>query len=192
MFWPQSTTNSIVKVRCGASAIAAVAEMVMNKVSVACLAVMAAAAWSAPAAAMYGDAAACARGDTAVLVRVDGFKEREGTLRVQIYGSNPSDFLAKGKKLRRIDVPVARGGRMDVCVALPGPGNYAVAVRHDLDGNGKSGWSDGGGFSRNPKISLLHLKPSYSDVAIQVGNGVRPVDVTLMYRSGLSIGPVRS
>jgi uncharacterized protein (DUF2141 family) len=165
--------------------------MVMKKVLVACIAVMAAAAWSAPAAAVYGDTAACARGDTAVLVRVDGFKEREGTLRVQIYGSNPSDFLAKGKKLRRIDVPVARAGRMDVCVALPGPGNYAVAVRHDMDGNGKSGWSDGGGFSRNPRISLLHLKPDYRDVVIQVGRDVRPVDVTLMYRSGLSIGPVR-
>lgn len=191
MFWPQSSTKSKAKVRCGASAITAVAEMVMKKVSVACLAVMAAAAWSAPAAAMYGDTAACARGDTAVLVRVDGFKEREGTLRVQVYGSNPADFLAKGKKLRRIDVPVSRSGRMDVCVALPAPGAYAVAVRHDLDGNGKSGWSDGGGFSRNPRISLLRLKPNFNDVVIQVGHYVRPVDVTLLYRNGLSIGPAR-
>lgn len=191
MFWPQSSTKSKAKVRCGASAITAVAEMVMKKVSVACLAVMAAAAWSAPAAAMYGDTAACARGDTAVLVRVDGFKEREGTLRVQVYGSNPADFLAKGKKLRRIDVPVSRSGRMDVCVALPAPGAYAIAVRHDLDGNGKSGWSDGGGFSRNPRISLLRLKPNFNDVVIQVGHNVRPVDVTLLYRNGLSIGPAR-
>lgn len=191
MFWPQSATNSWVKVRCGASAIAAYAEMVMKKVAVAFLAAVTAAAWTAPAAAVLGDVAACERGDSAVLVRVDGFKERQGMLRVQIYGSNPADFLAKGKKLRRVDVPVARAGRMDVCVGLPGPGNYAVAVRHDLDGNGKSGWSDGGGFSRNPRVSLLHLKPSYNDVAIQVGRGVRTVDVTLMYRSGLSIGPVR-
>ncbi|WP_046348456.1 DUF2141 domain-containing protein [Sphingomonas changbaiensis] len=163
----------------------------MKKVWVACVAGLATAAWSAPAAAMYGDSEACARGDTAVLVRVDGFKEREGTLRVQIYGSNPADFLAKGKKLRRIDVPVAKTGRMEVCVALPAPGAYAVAVRHDMDGNGKSGWSDGGGFSRNPKLSLFHLKPSYNDVAIEVGRGVRPVDVRLLYRNGLSIGPAR-
>jgi uncharacterized protein (DUF2141 family) len=190
MFWPQSATNFWIKVRCGAPAIAACAEMVMKKVAVAFLGMLTA-AWAAPAAAMVGDVAACARGDSAVLVRVSGFKERQGMLRVQIYGSNPSDFLAKGRKLRRIDVPVAKAGRMDVCVALPGPGNYAVAVRHDLDGNGKSGWSDGGGFSRNPRISLLHLKPSYNDVVIQVGRGVRPVDVTLLYRSGLSIGPAR-
>jgi uncharacterized protein (DUF2141 family) len=165
--------------------------MVMKKVSVALVAACAAAMWSTPGAAgMLGDAAACAQGDSAVLVRVEGFKAHRGTLRVQIYGSNPADFLAKGKKLRRVDVPVASAGRMDVCVEVPGPGNYAVAVRHDLDGNGKSGWSDGGGFSRNPDISLLHLKPNYRDVVIQVGRGVKPVNVTLNYRRGLSIGPI--
>lgn len=162
----------------------------MRKVAVAFLAAISAAAWAGPAVAMLGDADACARGESAVLVRVNGFKEREGTLRVQVYGSNPADFLAKGKKLKRIDVPVAKAGRMDVCVSLPGPGNYAVAVRHDVDGDGKSSWSDGGGFSRNPRISLLRLKPRYEDVAIEVGRGVRPVDVTLLYRSGLSIRPV--
>lgn len=143
-------------------------------------------------AALVGDVGACARGDSAVLVRVDGFKARQGILRVQVYGSNPADFLAKGKKLKRVDLPVARSGRMEVCVDLPAPGNYAIAVRHDMDGNGKSGWNDGGGFSRNPEISLTHLRPSYREVVIQVGRGVRPVDVTLNYRRGLSIGPVAS
>lgn len=164
----------------------------MKKVAVG-FAGLAAALIGAPVAgAPLGEVEACARGESAVLVRVEGFKVRSGTLRVQIYGGNPADFLAKGKKLRRIDLPVARSGRMDVCVDLPGPGNYAVAVRHDVDGNGKSGWNDGGGFSRNPDISLAHLKPSYREVVIQVGRGVRPVDVTLNYRRGLSIGPVVS
>ena len=191
MFWPQSITNSPIKVRWDPIAIAATFWMVMKKVSVALLALIGAIAPVAPAAAgMLGDVEACARDESAVLVRVDGFKVRAGALRVQIYGSNPADFLAKGKKLARVDVPVARAGRMDVCVALPGPGNYAVAVRHDADGNGKSGWSDGGGFSRNPSISLFNLKPNYRDVVIQVGRSVRTVDVTLMYRKGLSIGPV--
>lgn len=162
----------------------------MKKVLVASAAAFAAALVSTPAsAAPAGDAGACARGDSAVLVRVGGFKAPRGMLRVQVYGSNPADFLAKGKKLRRVDVPVS-GGRIDVCVDLPGPGNYAVAVRHDSDGNGKSGWNDGGGFSRNPKISLVNLKPSFNDVVIQVGRGVRVVDVVLNYRRGLSIGPV--
>lgn len=165
--------------------------MVMKKVAIASVLAATFAGWSAQApAAVAGDAAACAREDSAVLVRVGGFKAQRGMLRVQIYGSNPADFLAKGKKLRRVDVPVA-GGRMNVCVDLPGPGNYAVAVRHDMDNNGKSGWNDGGGFSRNPRISLVHLRPSFNDVVIQVGRSVRIVDVTLNYRQGLSIGPVK-
>jgi uncharacterized protein (DUF2141 family) len=165
--------------------------MVMKKVAIALALLGSGASWSAAApAAIAGDAAACARGDSAVLVRVQGLKAPRGMLRVQIYGSNPADFLAKGKKLKRIDVPASEG-RVDVCVDLPGPGNYAVAVRHDLDNNGKSGWNDGGGFSRNPRISLVHLRPSFNDVVIQVGRGVRPVDVTLNYRQGFSIGPVK-
>lgn len=114
-------------------------------------------AQTAEAAPLLGpDAAVCRRGDSpSVLVHIPAFKQRTGKLRVQIYGSNPADFLAKGKWLRRVDLPVAHSGAMDVCVALPRPGNYAVAVRHDLDGNGKSGWSDGGGFSRNPSLAVL-------------------------------------
>ena len=157
---------------------------------VAMLALMASAA---PAQAALGpDAPSCRAGatDPAVLVNVTGFKHRGGKLRVQLYGSNPSDFLAKGKKLRRIDLPVTDSGTMKVCVAVPRAGNYAIAVRHVADGNGKSGWNDGGGFSRNPKISLVDLKPSYKEVAIPVGNGVKPVDVVLNYRQGLKIGPV--
>ncbi len=128
----------------------------------------------------------------AVLAKVDGFKARTGNLRVQVYGGNPEDFLAKGRYVKRIDLPVTRAGAMEVCVALPGPGNYAVAVRHDVDGSGKSGWNDGGGFSRNPHISLFDLKPDYDKVVIAVGERAKPVDIVLNYRTGLSIGPVKA
>lgn len=146
----------------------------------------------ARAMALGPEAGACAGGKPAVLVRVEGFKQRTGTLRVQLYGDRAEDFLAKGKRLKRIDLPVTAAGTMDVCLALPAGGTYAVAVRHDLDGNGKSGWSDGGGFSRNPDISIMNLKPKYRDVAITVGADVRTIDVVLNYRRGLSIGPVKS
>lgn len=146
----------------------------------------------AQAAALGPEATMCRPGaeTAAVLVRVMGFKARTGTLRVQIYGENPADFLAKGRKLKRIDLPVTAAGAMDVCVALPHPGNYAVAVRHDVDGSGKSGWNDGGGFSRNPRLSLASLKPRYEDVVIGVGDAPRAIDVTLNYRQGLSIKPI--
>ena len=147
----------------------------------------------APAAAQYGpDAAACRSGGgatgSAILVNVSGFRERAGNIRVNVYGSNPSRFLARGQYVRQINVPVARGGNMPVCVAVPGPGRYAVAVRHDHDGDGND-WQDGGGFSRNPRVTLLNMRPSYDRVAFNVGRGVAGVNVTLLYRYGLSIRP---
>jgi uncharacterized protein (DUF2141 family) len=147
-----------------------------------------------PAAAALGpDAGACrtGSGQAAVLVNVAGFKARTGRIRVQLYGADPSDFLAKGKKLRRIDLSVPAKGAVPICVAVPRPGRYAIAVRHDVNGNGRSGdWSDGGGFSRNPRISLLRLKPRHRDAVINVGTGVTPIQVLLNYRRGLSVGPV--
>jgi uncharacterized protein (DUF2141 family) len=138
------------------------------------------------------DAAACRPGvaGPAALVRIYGFKNRGGMLRVQLYGNNPDDFLEKGKKLKRIELPVTASGDMNVCVDLPRYGEYAIAVRHDRDGNGKSGWNDGGGFSGNPKLSLTNLKPSYEDVSFTARQGVTVVDVVMNYRSGLSIKPV--
>src|SRR5438128_12205000 len=145
----------------------------------------------APAAAQLGpDAAACRGNGQAVLVTVNGFRARTGNIRVAIYGSDPRRFLARGQTLRKINVPVTGAGPMRICVALPGPGRYAVAVRHDVNGNNARGdWSDGAGFSRNPRISLTNLRPNYNNVAITVGRGVTPVNVVLLYRFGLSIRP---
>jgi uncharacterized protein (DUF2141 family) len=142
------------------------------------------------AQAMGPDAAACRAGGTGILVIVDGFRQRTGSVRVALYGSNPASFLQRGQTLRKIDLPVSRSGPMQICVAVPQPGRYAIAVRHDLDGNGHSGWNDGGGFSRNPRISLMSLRPSYGSVAINAGRGVTPVNVVLNYRFGFSIRPV--
>lgn len=141
------------------------------------------------AAPLGPDAARCGTGP-ALLVGVTGLKSRTGTVRVQLYGDDPAQFLAKGAKLRRIEVPV-NATAMDVCVALPGPGRYAVAVRHDANADKKSGWNDGGGFSRNPRIKLTSLKPRHSQVAFDVAGGIHRVPVVMQYRQGLSIGPLR-
>jgi len=157
------------------------------------LAMSAAAAPARAQEVLGADAAACAPGasGTAVLVRVHGFKARTGNLRVQTYGNDAKRFLASGAKLRRIDLPVTPAGDMHVCIEVPGPGIYGIAVRHDRDGNGKSGWNDGGGFSRNPKLHFPNPKPDFDDAKIEVGAGVKRIDVVLNYRVGfLSIGPV--
>jgi len=148
----------------------------------------------APASAQLGqDAGVCRSGGQAVLVTVDGFRARTGNIRVAIYGSDPRQFLARGQTLRKINVPVTASGPMRICVALPGPGRYAIAVRHDVNGNNARGdWSDGAGFSRNPRLSLTNLRPNYNNVAINAGRGVTSLGVVLNYRFGLSIRPGRT
>ncbi len=141
-------------------------------------------------AALGPDAAACRGRGPAILVNVSGFKARAGNIRVNVYGSDPSKFLARGQYVRQINLPVTRAGNMPVCVAVRQPGRYAVAVRHDVDRDGND-WGDGGGFSRNPNLSLTSLRPAYRNVAFDVGQSVQSVNIVLNYRFGLSIRPVR-
>lgn len=147
---------------------------------------------SAPAAVVGADAAACAAGRPSLLVHVNGFKQPTGTLKLAVYGNNPSVYLKKEGRLRRIKVPVRGNGPMDVCIAVPRSGRYAVAVHHDLNANGDKDRHDGGGYSNNPSVSLTNLRPSFARTAVSVGRGTARVNVRLMYINGLSVGPARS
>ena len=139
-------------------------------------------------------AAACDRNESAVLVKVEGFKSRTGVLRVQLYEANPRTFLEKGQYLQRIDIPVQRSGPMNVCVAVAKPGNYAVSVRHDVNGSGKSDLSDGGGISGNPSMSLMDIlakrKPDLGVAKFTVGGATREIRVVLNYKQGFSFRPI--
>ncbi|MBA4756943.1 DUF2141 domain-containing protein [Sphingosinicella sp.] len=152
-------------------------------------------AFSTPAVAQTiigPDAAACAPGarGPAALVRVYGFKDREGNLRVQVYSDKPDEFLEKGKYLKRIQLPMTASGDMNVCMALPRFGEFSMVVLHDRDVNGKLSVSkDGVGFSGNPKLGLS--KPDYDDAMFVARDGVTVVDVILNYRQGLfSVKPL--
>ena len=110
------------------------------------------------------DSASCRRsaGESALLVTVRGFREPVGTVRVQAYRAREEEFLA--------------------------PGRYAIAVRHDEDEDGRTSWSDGGGFSNNPPLSLA-ARPTAEEAAVEVGRGVKRVEVLLHYRYGLTVRP---
>ena len=136
-------------------------------------------------------AGACAPGRPSVIVHLAGFKQPAGRVKISIYGSDAGRWLAKGGKIGKVKVPVT-GRSMDVCVPVPAPGRYAVAVHHDLNINGERDRQDGGGYSRNPRVSLLNPKPAFSKAAFEVGNGPAKVGVTLLYIRGLSVGPAVS
>lgn len=143
----------------------------------------------AQAAVVGSDAAACVAGKPAVQVRVSGFKRASGTVRVVLYEQN--GWLKKGGSLRRIRVPVTSTQPIDVCVAVPRPGRYGIAVHHDLNGNRDRDLNDGGGFSRNPRIGLLSQRPRFEQTWFDVAGGTKVVPVTLLYLNGLRIGPAR-
>lgn len=171
----------------------------MSKFAVAAIAVLAgASALVLPAIAQattLGPAAAvCDANNSAVLVEVAGFKARTGTVRVQLYSANPKTYLEKRQWIDRVDVPVSKVGAMRICVPVQKPGDYVISVRHDINGNGKSDRSDGGGLSGNPDMKLSDFifkrKPALAATRFSVGENTRRLPVTLNYVNGLSFDPV--
>jgi uncharacterized protein (DUF2141 family) len=114
-----------------------------------------------------------------VLVDVSGIESDEGTLRVQIYSDNPDDFLVSGKKVLRVEVP-SQPDVQKVCVTFPQTGVYSMAVMHDKNANGRADiFTEGFGFSNNPKLGFG--PPDHEDTLFEVGNGVKQMDVALIY-----------
>jgi uncharacterized protein (DUF2141 family) len=129
------------------------------------------------------DLSRCASGQgPAVKVVVSGVKGSTGKMRVQSYPATKTAWLAKGRWLHRIESS-ARAGTMSFCVPVGAVGNYAIAVRHDKNGNGSTDISaDGGGFSNNPSINILNLgKPAVGKVSFYAGSGVTTININMKY-----------
>ncbi len=141
--------------------------------------------WSGDAHARI-DAAerGCDGNSTAIEVQVHGVRNDRGNITFALYGDNPGDFLAKGKKILKQRVPATRG-TVAFCVSVPQAGAYAAAVYHDENGNGKfdRNWIgipvEGAGFSNNP--ALLVGPPSHAQAAFKVSSGRTRVEIRLNY-----------
>ena len=149
---------------------------------------------AAPAQALGPDAARCgAGGGPAMLVTVTGLKDRSGAVRVRSFGGSPSTYFNKKKALLRTEVPTPAGGAVRICMPVSAPGWYAVDVRHDVNANGKTDRSDGGGASGNPHVSLFDVlfgnKPPADKVRVWVGSGVTTVPVTVIYLRAAAFRP---
>jgi len=153
-----------------------------------------------PATIMGSDAVACAPGarDTAALIEVEGLKDRSGVMRIEVYPNNDNEFLgdrhklvAEGKTFRRVETPLPATGPVRVCILLPGAGTYAIAVVHQRgDTRSFSFTKDGIGFPNNPRLYLS--KPDVDKVAMTFPAGVTTVPVTLNYKQGLAMKPLKT
>ena len=109
--------------------------------------------------------------DTRLYVNVEGVRSNEGLVAVTLYADDSSRFLARRGSLYVGRVP-ASAPRTRVCIYVPGPGTYALAVYHDADGD--RGFdrdaiglpAESYGFSNNPSV-VLGL-PSFRSVRMAV------------------------
>lgn len=163
-------------------------------------AAMLAAGCASPSSAqdVLGDSQACTPGSTqpAVLAWFDGLKDRQGKIRLELFPDNDADFLqddvilaSTGKTFRRIELPVPAQGPVGICLRVPRPGRYTMAMIHDRDGKRKFSFSvDGVGFPGNPKLGWG--KPKASQALVNVGNSVTVLHAVLNYFHGLGFSPI--
>jgi uncharacterized protein (DUF2141 family) len=104
-------------------------------------------------------------------VVVEGVHSSDGLIAVTLYADDSRRFLAHHGSLY-VGRVSARSGTTQVCIHLPGPGTYALAVYHDADGNRRFNRSgiglpaEGYGFSNNAR-AFFGL-PSFRQVRIAV------------------------
>jgi uncharacterized protein (DUF2141 family) len=117
-------------------------------------------------------------------VTVTGVRASQGLIAVTLYVDDSRRFLARRGSLYVGRAP-AMAGTTQVCIYLPGPGTYALAVYHDADGNrsfNRSGIglpAEGYGFSNNaPAIFGL---PSFRRVRLAVQRTGMTTTIRLRY-----------
>jgi len=126
----------------------------------------------------------------AVEVQVDGMKDRAGSIYLEVYPPNDSDFLASDKRLiaegklfRRVPLSPIPQGAIRLCVRVPAPGSYSIIVVHDRDDDGRfSVWRDGIGIPG--RSGPLTGRPPAAAARIDAGAGLTVARIVLAYRRG--------
>lgn len=142
-------------------------------------------ATAGPAAApMQAGACNGPASDTVLYVNVTGLRNGKGLVAVTLYPDDKSRFLAKHQSIyvARVD---ARAPTTRVCMHLPHPGVYAIAVYHDEDSSRHLNRNfvglpqEGFGFSNNPK-TFMSL-PAFSAVRLNVAKTNTETNISLRY-----------
>ena len=140
------------------------------------LAVIALTLIAAPAVACDGPA---------LLVKLAGLKNRTGEVRVRAFGGDPATYFDKRHVTAAVYKTPPASGPVEYCLGVR-PGLYAVDVRQDVNGDGKTSAVDGVGASGNPQLSLfdviLKRRPPAAQVQVRVAQGVTVVPITVRYR----------
>lgn len=124
---------------------------------------------SAPAQAAATEGCQGISSDTYVNLAIEGLRSSSGLIAVTLYPDNPRRFLVKKGSIKVSRVP-AHAPITRLCLFVPQPGTYAIAVYHDEDGSRKLNRNgiglprEGYGFSNNP--ATLAGLPAFKSVRI--------------------------
>ncbi len=122
--------------------------------------------------------------DTQLRIVIDGVRSNEGLMAATLYADDEAHFLKSQGSLKVWRVP-AQAPSTTMCIWLPHPGAYEVAVYHDANSNLKwdhssLGSIEGFGFSRNPMI--FFSAPSMKATRFQAPVGDTTLRIHLSYR----------
>lgn len=121
---------------------------------------------------------------TQLHIVVEGVRSNAGLMAASLYSDDEEHFLKSKGSLRVWRVP-AISPSTTMCIWLPKPGPYEVAVYHDANSNLKwdhssLGSIEGFGFSRNPTV--FFSPPSLKATRFQADLGETTIRVRLSYR----------
>jgi uncharacterized protein (DUF2141 family) len=123
--------------------------------------------------------------DTWINVTIDGVRNGNGLMAVTLYADEPRKFLVKKGSMYvgRVD---ATANETKMCLFVPKPGVYALAVYHDEDSSRnlkRSGVlglpEEGFGFSNNPPT--IASIPSFRSVRINIAKSGLSTRIHLKY-----------
>jgi uncharacterized protein (DUF2141 family) len=121
---------------------------------------------------------------TRLFVSVSNIRSSEGLIAVTLYADDSSRFLARRGSLY-VGRVLARAGVTRVCIHVPAPGTYGLAVYHDANANRRFDRNmiglpaEGYGFSNN--APTLFGLPRFASVRLAVPRDGFATSVRLRY-----------
>jgi uncharacterized protein (DUF2141 family) len=142
---------------------------------------------AAAASPAYAEHQLCNGEPTSINVIVEGLRSTRGDVVVEIYPDDAKNFLASHTQVNSIHLKIDSNPQ-PVCLPIPKPGFYGVAVFHDENGDREFNRNflgiptEGFGLSNNPPVRFS--KPSFETVRFQAGEGQTTIHVRMHYVLG--------
>jgi uncharacterized protein (DUF2141 family) len=129
----------------------------------------------------------CKGEPTSINVVVEGLRSTRGDVVVEIYPDDEKRFLVPKTQVNSIHLKI-ESNPQSVCLPVPKPGGYGVAVFHDENSDRQFNRNilgiptEGFGLSNNPPVHLS--SPSFESVRFEAGEGETTVHVHMHYVLG--------